>query len=32
MSTPFLQRVCDNAQRLLNADGAMITEYREEAG
>jgi signal transduction histidine kinase len=28
----ILQRVCDNAQRLLNADGAMITEYREEAG
>ena len=27
-----LQRVCDNAQRLLNADGAMITEYREDAG
>jgi GAF domain-containing protein len=27
-----LQRVCDNAQRLLNAGGAMITEYREEAG
>jgi len=26
-----LQRVCDNAQRLLNADGACITEYREEA-
>jgi len=26
-----LQRVCDNAQRLLNAGGAMITEYREEA-
>jgi signal transduction histidine kinase len=27
-----LQRVCDNAQRLLSADGAMITEYREDAG
>jgi signal transduction histidine kinase len=27
-----LQRVCDNAQRLLSADGAMITEYREKAG
>ncbi|MCJ7627525.1 MAG: GAF domain-containing sensor histidine kinase, partial [Longimicrobiales bacterium] len=26
-----LQRVCDNAQRLLNAEGAMITEYHEEA-
>jgi signal transduction histidine kinase len=26
-----LQRVCDNAQRLLNAGGAMMTEYREEA-
>jgi signal transduction histidine kinase len=26
-----LQRVCDNAQRLLSADGAMITEYRDEA-
>jgi len=24
-----LQRVCDNAQRLLAADGAMITEYRD---
>lgn len=27
-----LQSVCDNAQRLLSADGAMITEYREETG
>ena len=27
-----LQRVCDSAGRLLNAGGAMITEYREEAG
>ncbi|MBT8397088.1 MAG: GAF domain-containing protein [Gemmatimonadetes bacterium] len=27
-----LQRVCDNAQRLLNADGAMVTEYHEESG
>jgi signal transduction histidine kinase len=27
-----LQRVCENAQRLLKADGAMITEYREAAG
>ena len=27
-----LQRVCDNAQHLLNAGGAMITEYREDAG
>ena len=26
----ILQRVCDTAQRLLGADGAMITEYREE--
>jgi signal transduction histidine kinase len=26
-----LQRVCDNAQRLLGAEGAMITEYRDEA-
>ncbi len=26
-----LQRVCDNAQRLLNADGAMVTEYRDES-
>ena len=27
-----LQRVCDNAQRLLSSSGAMITEYREDAG
>jgi signal transduction histidine kinase len=27
-----LQRVCDSAGRLLNAGGAMITEYREESG
>jgi signal transduction histidine kinase len=27
-----LQRVCDNAQRLLSSGGAMITEYREDAG
>jgi GAF domain-containing protein len=27
-----LQRVCDNAQRLLNASGACITEYREKKG
>lgn len=27
-----LKRVCDNAERLLGADGAMITEYREDAG
>jgi signal transduction histidine kinase len=27
-----LQGVCDNAMRLLDAEGAMITEYREEAG
>ncbi len=27
-----LQRVCDNAQRLLNASGACITEYRKEEG
>jgi signal transduction histidine kinase len=27
-----LQRVCENAQRLLNAGGACITEYREKRG
>ena len=27
-----LQRVCENAQRLLNASGACITEYREKRG
>jgi signal transduction histidine kinase len=27
-----LQRVCDNARRLLNASGACITEYREAEG
>jgi len=27
-----LQRVCDNAQRLLNASGACITEYRADEG
>ncbi len=28
----ILQRVCDTAQRLLGAGGAMITEYREQEG
>jgi signal transduction histidine kinase len=28
----ILQRVCENAQRLLNASGACITEYRPDQG